>query len=56
MSVSSDLVGISPVWEAGRQAANTAFSGPGKQTLYLTARERLYRVNTPSKDPDRLGK
>jgi gluconolactonase len=42
--------------KAGRQAANAAFSGPGKQTLYLTAREGLYRVNTLSKGPDRLGK
>jgi gluconolactonase len=42
--------------KAGRQAANVAFSGPGKQTLYLTAREGLYRVNTLSKGPDRLGK
>ena len=25
--------------KAGRQAANVAFGGPGKQTLYLTARE-----------------
>ena len=42
--------------KAGRQAANVAFSGPGKQTLYLTAREGLYRVNTLSRGPDRLGK
>jgi gluconolactonase len=42
--------------KAGRQAANVAFSGPGKQTLYLTAREGLYRVRTLSKGPDRLGK
>ena len=43
-------------FKAGRQAANVAFSGPGKQTLYLTAREGLYRVRTLSKGPDRLGK
>jgi gluconolactonase len=42
--------------KAGRQAANAAFSGPGKQTLYLTAREGLYRVRTLAKGPDRLGK
>lgn len=42
--------------KAGRQAANAAFSGPGKQTLYLTAREGLYRIRTLSKGPDRLGK
>ena len=42
--------------KAGRQAANVAFSGPGKQTLYLTAREGLYRVKTLAKGPDRLGK
>jgi len=39
-----------------RQPANVAFAGPGKQTLYITAREGLYRVNTLSKGPDRLGK
>jgi gluconolactonase len=42
--------------KAGRQAANLAFSGPGKQTLYMTAREGLYRVRTLAKGPDRLGK
>jgi gluconolactonase len=42
--------------KAGRQAANVAFGGPGKQTLYLTAREGLYRVKTLAKGPDRLGK
>jgi len=39
-----------------RQPANVAFAGPGKQTLYITAREGLYRVNMLSKGPDRLGK
>lgn len=39
-----------------RQPANIAFSGPGKQTLYITAREGLYRVKTLTKGPDRLGK
>jgi gluconolactonase len=42
--------------KAGRQAANVAFSGPGKSTLYLTAREGLYRVKTLAQGPDRLGK
>jgi gluconolactonase len=42
--------------KAGRQPANVAFGGPGKQTLYLTAREGLYRVTTLTMGPDRLGK
>jgi len=42
--------------KAGRQAANVAFGGPDKQTLYLTAREGLYRVKMLAKGPDRLGK
>jgi len=42
--------------KAGRQAANVAFGGPDRQTLYLTAREGLYRVKTLAKGPDRLGK
>jgi gluconolactonase len=41
---------------APRQPANVALSGPGKQTLYITAREGLYRINMMSKGPDRLGK
>src|SRR6266699_699000 len=36
---------------AGRQAANVAFAGADKQTLYLTAREGLYRVKTLAKGP-----
>jgi two-component system cell cycle response regulator CtrA len=43
-------------FKAGRQSQNLAFSGPGKQTLYMTAREGLYRVRMLSKGPDRLGK
>ena len=39
-----------------RQPANVAFSGPDKKTLYITAREGLYRVNLLSKGPARLGK
>jgi gluconolactonase len=42
--------------KAGRQAANVAFGGPGKNTLYLTAREGLYRVKTLAQGPDRPGK
>jgi gluconolactonase len=42
--------------KAERQAANAAFAGPDKQTLYLTAREGLYRVKTLAKGPSRLGK
>jgi gluconolactonase len=41
---------------SGRQGANVAFAGPGKQTLYITAREGLYRIRTLAKGPDRLGK
>jgi hypothetical protein len=33
----------------GRQSQNLAFSGPGKQTLCMTAREGLYRVRMLSK-------
>jgi len=43
-------------FKASRQSQNVAFSGPGKQTLYMTAREGLYRVRMLSKGPDRLGK
>jgi gluconolactonase len=39
-----------------RQPANVAFSGPEKRTLYITAREGLYRVKMLSQGPDRLGK
>ena len=44
------------VIKSARQGANVAFAGPGKQTLYITAREGLYRIRTLSKGPDRLGK
>ena len=40
----------------GRQPANVAFAGPGRQTLYITAREELYRVKMLSRGPDRPGK
>jgi gluconolactonase len=39
-----------------RQPANVAFSGPDKRTLYITAREGLYRLRMLSQGPDRLGK
>jgi gluconolactonase len=39
-----------------RRVANAAFAGPGKQTLYITAREGLYRIRMLAKGPDRLGK
>jgi gluconolactonase len=42
--------------KAARQAANCAFAGPDKKTLYLTAREGLYRIRTLSQGPGRLGK
>jgi len=42
--------------KAGRQGANVAFAGADKQTLYITAREGLYRMKTLAKGPDRLGK
>ncbi len=42
--------------KAGRQGANVAFAGPDNRTLYITAREGLYRVKTLAQGPDRLGK
>ena len=39
-----------------RQPANVAFAGPGKKTLYVTAREGLYRLTMLSQGPQRLGK
>jgi gluconolactonase len=39
-----------------RQPANVAFSGPDKRTLYITAREGLYRLRMLSQGPARLGK
>jgi gluconolactonase len=41
---------------AGRQGANVAFAGTDKRTLYITAREGLYRIKTLAQGPDRLGK
>ena len=40
----------------GRQPANVAFAGPDRQTLYITAREGLYRVKMLARGPDRPGK
>ncbi len=42
--------------KTSRQPANVAFGGPDKQTLYITAREGLYRLKVLAKGPDRLGK
>ena len=39
-----------------RKPTNVAFAGPGKRTLYITAREGLYRIPTLTQGPDRLGK
>jgi gluconolactonase len=39
-----------------RQPANVAFAGLDKRTLYITAREGLYRVKMLSQGPDRIGK
>ena len=39
-----------------RRPSNVAFSGPGKRTLYITAREGLYRLETLTQGPDRPGK
>src|SRR5262249_60765292 len=32
--------------KVARQPANAAFAGPGKQTLYITAREGVYQVRS----------
>jgi len=39
-----------------RKPANVAFSRLDKQTLYITAREGLYRLRMLSQGPERLGK
>jgi gluconolactonase len=39
-----------------RQPANLAFAGPDKRTLYITARDGLYRLRMLSQGPDRSGK
>jgi gluconolactonase len=39
-----------------RQPANVAFAGTEKRILYITAREGLYRIQTLTQGPKRLGK
>jgi gluconolactonase len=39
-----------------RQPSNVAFAGPDKKTLYITARQGLYRLQMLSQGPDRPGK
>ncbi len=39
-----------------RQPANVAFAGPDKRTLYITAREGLYRLKMLAQGPSRPGK
>ena len=39
-----------------RQPANVAFAGPNKRTLFITAREGLYRLPMLAQGPERLGK
>ena len=39
-----------------RQPSNCAFSGPDKRTLYITAREGLYKLKMLSQGPERAGK
>ena len=39
-----------------RPPSNCAFSGPDKHTLYITAREGLYKLQMLSQGPDRAGK
>jgi len=41
---------------APRQTSNVAFAGPDRKTLYITAREGLYRVETLAQGLDRIGK
>jgi gluconolactonase len=39
-----------------RQPANVAFAGADKRSLYITAREGLYRLRMLAQGPERLGK
>ena len=39
-----------------RQPSNVAFAGSDKKTLYITARQGLYRIKMLSQGPDRPGK
>ena len=52
-SRAGEYLGTIPV---PRRPTNVAFSGPGKGTLYITAREGLYRVRMLTRGPERLGK
>ena len=61
----ASLVGVQ-IFDAGgkylgtiklpRQPSNVAFSGADKKTLFITARQGLYRINMLSQGPARLGK
>ena len=42
--------------KVSRQPANAAFAGSDKRTLYITAREGLYRMKMLAQGPDRVGK
>jgi gluconolactonase len=42
--------------QAPRQTSNVAFAGPDKRTLYITAREGLYRLKVLTPGLDRIGK
>ena len=39
-----------------KQPSNVAFSGPDKKTLYITAREAVYKLKMISQGPERQGK
>jgi gluconolactonase len=39
-----------------RQPSNVAFAGPNKSTLYITARQGIYRIALQSRGPNRAGK
>ena len=61
----SSLTGVQVFDKAGRylgtihvprQPANVAFAGPNKRTLFITAREGLYRLPMLAQGPERLGK
>jgi gluconolactonase len=52
-SNSGSYLGTIPV---PRQPSNVAFAGPERKTLFITAREGLYRLQTLAQGPDRPGK
>ena len=52
-SRAGEYLGTIPV---PRRPTNVAFSGPGKGTLYITAREGLYSVRMLTRGPERPGK